>query len=189
MMQSYSNDSITDMFLDFVKKIFKNDSKKYKLATSEKYVPASIIEEFKNEKESIVKSFTFKTKMLLGHLDNNTIGEKSEEFVITVKAESIKGIKKNKFEKWKEVITNSSVLFGNTNKPLHSFSNRNASIKNEKIKKSTSFELSTRFDIKPVIYLDESKIKFKGVRIIDFESLKDYCFKLLEEIEKDIYKI
>jgi hypothetical protein len=189
MMQSYSSDSITDMFLEFLKKFFKNDIRQYKPAVSQKYVPPSIIKEFQNEKESIVKSFTYKTKMLLGHLSETTIGEQAEQFVITVKVESVKGIKKGKIGRWIETFGKTSVGFGNSPQQLSKFANRKASIKNEKLNKSTSFELSNNFDIKPVIYLTDSKIKFKSQRVIDFDSLRDFCFKILTEVEADIYKL
>lgn len=128
--------------------------------------------------------------MILGYLSDTTVREQSEEFIITVKVDSVKGINKSKVGKWVESIGNSSIRLGKSPRQLSTFTDRKASIKNKNLNKSASFELSNdNFDIKPVIFLTESKIKFKNKRVIDFDSLKELCFKILSEIEKDIYKI
>lgn len=185
MIQSYSNDSITNDFLKFVKKFFYHESKKYKEAASERYVPSSIIEEFKEQ--SIVKSFSFKQKMLLGHLDNSTVGENKKEFFVTINVVSKDGIRKKDYDKWMKSMGEGKFAVGKTTTPFTDFSDKKATIKNEKIGKSTSFDITNKFDIKPVIYLDDSKINFLGPRKIDFDSLKKFCFKILKEIETEVY--
>lgn len=185
MVQSYSNDSITTDFVKFVKAFFSHESKKYKEATSEKFVPKSIIEDFKAQ--SIVKSFSFKSNVLIGHIDNRTIGERAEEFIVTVKVESKNGIRKNDYDKWMTNMSEGQFIIGKAIKRFKDFSNKKATIKNSSSNKSSSFELTRKFDVTPVIYLDDTKINFNGKKI-DFSSLKQYCFKILKEISAEIYK-
>lgn len=184
MIQSYSSDSITTFFSNFIKNFFESPIRGYKAAVISKYIPPSIIEDF--QKKSIVKSFSFRTSMILGHLAEKTLGENGEEFVVTVKVESKKGINKSKFDKWKNTFTKGTIGIGSALKTFGEFRDGKASIRNDK-NKSSSFQLSNTFEIKPVIYLDDDNIKFLSPKVIDFESLKGFCFKILEEIEENVY--
>jgi len=184
MVQSYSNESVTTLFVDFIKKFFEKESRGYKEATIKKYIPPSYIEEF--QRNAVVKSFSFETRMVLGHLATETLGKAGEKFKITVKVESEDGIKKSMFDKWKETISKSKIGLGTNTKTFADFSRGKASIQNQN-KKSSSFELSRTFDIQPTIYLDGDKIKWKTEKEIDFISLREYCFSVLAEINDSVY--
>lgn len=185
MIQSYSNESVTTLFADFVKKFFAKEARGYKEATIKKYVPQSYIDDF--QKHAKVKSFTFETRMLLGHLAAETIGEKEEKFKVTVKIESEDGISKRRYDKWKNTLQRSKIGLGSNSTTFENFARGKAAIENQNKKKST-FELQRDFDIQPVIYLEEPEIKWKTDRELDFSTVKNYCFKILNEIEKDVYK-
>ncbi len=96
MIQSYTDDSISDVFLNCIKDLFH--IKGYKKPKTPKFVPQAIIEEFSND--SFIKKFTYSSRFLLSQLSNNPIGEKDQHFNIKIEVVSTDDIPKGALPSW-----------------------------------------------------------------------------------------
>lgn len=179
-IQSYTSDSISDIFIDFISKFFGKRIN-YKKAKIEKYVPESIKNEFRENSE--IKKFYFSNRFLFEHQSNNPIREEREEFNIKIEAVSKNGIRTNKLDIWLYEIGNK--LFNN--RSLLNFTKGKVYIKNTETKKETPFKINTNFDIKPIILL-ENRVELDEFGLPNINQLRDYCFELLDsEIIDDLY--
>jgi hypothetical protein len=185
IMHSYSSDSVTDIFLEFLKDFFSNKERGYKKCKSERFFPKSIADEF--ERNSSVRKFTYSTRMLVGTLEGESIKTEKKEFNIKIEATAEQNIKRSDLETWLRTLHKSVISIGNGKKELKDFEKGRVSLQSKINKKETTFEIQKDFKIKPTIYLDESKVKMNQDGTPDFSSLKDYCFTLLEEIKKEVY--
>jgi hypothetical protein len=187
IIHSYSTDSITDVFIDFLKDFFSNKERGYKKPKSERYFPKAIAEEF--EKNSSIRKFSYSTRMIVDTLDDEPIKVSKKEFNIKIEAVAEKNINRSELEKWLRTLQNSVLSIGKGKKAFKDFEKEKVSLQNDITKKETPFEIQKDFKIKPVIYLDSTKVKMNEEGIPDFNSLKNFCFTLMEDIKREIYPI
>lgn len=172
-LQCYSTDTISDIFTDFIRYHF-NKQGVYRKAKVEKFVPRRLIEEFTDH--SNIKKFTYTSRFVFDQLFSQSIGEIEEEFTIKIEATPKDGLPKESLGQWIDAI--GKKMFGN--RRLAEFNKGKVYLKNEQTKKETPFDISSDFEIKPVIYL-EGRIDIGEDGIPNFEQLSDYCMKLLDE--------
>ena len=181
-IHSYSTDSISDIFVDFIGTLFTKQGL-YKKALIERFVPKRIVEEFKEHSE--VKKFTFSTRFVFDQLTNEPIIEDPEEFLIKIELVSKKGLKKGSLKYWTSSI--GAKLFNN--KKLQEFQNGKVYLQDLQTKKESPFDITSDFEIKPIIYLND-RISVDEDGIPNFDELKEYCFTLLEkEIIPEMYHL
>ena len=179
-IQSYSTETISDIFSEFIKTFFSLQGS-YKKAKVEKFVPTRLVNEFRNS--SNVKRFTFNTRFVFNQLSNSPIGLEEEEFVIKIEAVSKHGLSKESLPNWINAV--GSKVFNST--PLSNFNKGKVYLKNTDSKKETPFDIDSDLEIKPVIYL-ENRISIGMDGIPNFSELSDYCANLLEnEIIPEMY--
>jgi hypothetical protein len=179
-IQSYSTDSISDIFTDFISRFF-SAQKLYRKARIEKFVPKRIVEEFKNH--SCIKKFSFSNRFVFNQLSENPIGTETEEFIIKIEAVAKNGLPKNALKNW--INTMGEKIF--SNKKLENFNNGKVYLQDLNSKKESPFDISSDLDIKPIIYL-EDRITVDDDGIPNFIELKNYCTLLLNnEIIPEMY--
>jgi hypothetical protein len=173
MIQSYSSDSITDIFTDFLQKYFKKDGL-YKKAKIERFFPQHIIEQFKEH--SNIDRFTFSKRFLVNQLSDEPYQQQEEEFVVKIEVVSKQGLPKNTGQNWLK--TFEQKIFDNVK--LSSFPSKKGYLKNEHTKKTCSFEIDDN-EIRPVIYLENEGIEVGLDGLPNFSQLETFCKKLLKE--------
>ncbi len=179
-LQCYSTDSISDIFTDFISKLFTSQGL-YKKAKIEKFVPRRIINDFKNH--SNVKKFTFTSRFVFDHHNEESIGRQEEEFVIKIEAVSKNGLSKESLPSWLTSI--GSKIFNS--QPLADFNKGKVYLKNVHTNKETPFDIDSDLEIKPVIYL-EGRIDIGIDGLPNFSQLSEYCMNLLDnEIIPEMY--
>ena len=178
-LQSYTTDSISDIFTDFIKSFFSKQGI-YNKARVEKFVPKQIAEEFKNNCQ--VKRFTFSNRFILSEMTNEPINYDLEEFVIKVEVVSKNGLPKKSLPNWIKTIGDIFV----SKKQLSEFNKGKVHLKNKN--KESSFEINSKnIDIKPIIYL-ENRIDIGDDGLPNFKQLSKYCLDLLQnEIIPEMY--
>ncbi len=179
-LQSYSTDSISDIFTEFISKLFKSHGT-YTKAKIDKFVPRRIINDFKNN--SNVKKFSFTSRFVFDHHNEESIGQEEEEFSIKIEAISKNGLSKESLPSWLTSI--GSKMFNS--QPLSGFSKGKVYLKNTQTNKETPFDIDSDLEIKPVIYL-EGRIDISIDGLPNFSQLSQYCINLLDnEIIPEIY--
>ncbi|MBW8326541.1 MAG: hypothetical protein K0M50_17385 [Prolixibacteraceae bacterium] len=178
MLQSYSEDSIRDVFTTFIKPFFSTTG--FYHLSIDAYVPKQYIDEFK--KGAALKGISFTKNLLIGYIGKGHSKEELEEFNIRIEIKP--NGHKSSLKKIKELIQKLSPIQFNENK-LEEFSKR-IYLENPKSEKSAYYDLEKDLDaIKPTIYL-ENRISMSIEGIPDFVELKDYCFNLLDTLKKEI---
>lgn len=179
-IQSYTTDTISDIFTEFIKSIFYQKGV-YNKAKVEKFVPKRIADEFRNHSQ--IKRFKFSNRFVFDQMTNNPIGVEYEEFIIKVEAVSKNGLPKESLSNWLKSI--SSKLFDR--RALGSFNNGKVYLKNTETTNESAFDINSDFDIKPVIYL-RGRVEIKEDGLPNFEDLSKFCLTLLDkEIIPEVY--
>jgi len=180
MIQSYSSDSITDIFTEFLQNYFKKENY-YKKPKIERFFPRHIIEQFKLH--SNIDKFSFSNRFFVSQLSDEPYQQEEEEFVVKIEAVSKNGLPKAALSNWLNVL--GQKLFDNTN--LSSFSNRKVYLKNEQTKKSSPFVLDEN-EIRPIIYLENHGIEVSIDGLPNFSQLETFCENLLvQQIIPEIF--
>lgn len=181
-IQGYSADTITDIFLEFIRGLFQKDKLYYK-PTYQKYIPKEMRAKFYSE--SIVKKFVFTSKFLFNQFKKEHIGKKTEEFVVKIEASASNGLELDEGGNWLEVIK--STLFG-TRKKARALSDFDGKVylKNTRTNREVAYELTDdEKNIKPGIYLDDY-INVQENGLPNFAQLKSFCFELLETVLQEL---
>lgn len=179
-VQSYTADTISDIFTDFISSFFSRQGL-YRKAKVEKFVPKRIADEFRNHSQ--IKKFTFSSRFVFDQMTNEPIGVEEEEFIIRVEAVSKNGLPKESLGNWIKSI--GSKVF--SSRELAQFNKGKVYLKNTETKKESPFDIASGLDIKPVIYL-EGRIDVEEDGRPNFEQLSDYCVNLLDnEIIPEMY--
>jgi len=185
MLQSYTDDTITDVFISFLRSALKTEGF-YKPEIDTK-CPDLIKEEFK--KYSLVKEIRYRENIILNEVEGNSNID-TKEVVVEIKITA-----KNEGEKLPK--------FANLRRRLGLFSLKTSKSKGKSDTISleefqtkvgtlangshiSSFVLDSDFDIKPRIYL-QNHIQLQPDGTPEWESLKTYCKELLVEIKKEVY--
>jgi len=180
MLQSYSDDSIDTVMKKFWLNFFSCSGQFYH-PEIKRFVPNSVIEDFKNE--ATVSSLVFTTEIPGETLLDDTRSTVGRNYKITVKVEPTKkNFSIGEFIETIEPIKKTS--FGKILK-LGQFIKRTGYLKDNQTNKTSPFELGSSFEIQPTISLSKY-ISFDNDDT-DFDKIKDYCFNLLQEIKPEIY--
>jgi hypothetical protein len=180
-LQSYSTETITDIFTDFLSSLFTHTPNFFK-PTISKFVPDQLKEEFKNS--SIVQRFSYSTRYMDRDIPGEAFNdEENQELIVKVEIVASKGIDKSRIRVWREKIE-AGILYG---KRLRDYTEKKGYLKNEANKKQAIFKLDTDFEIKPMIPLEDKINIVNGSP--NFAELKDYCLTLLEDtIIPEVYR-
>lgn len=179
-VQSYTADTISDIFTDFISSFFSKQGL-YRKAKVEKFVPKRIADEFRNHSQ--IKKFAFSSRFVFDQMTNEPIGVEEEEFIIRVEAVSKNGLPKESLGNWINSI--GSKVF--SSRELAQFNKGKVYLKNTETNKESPFDIASDLDIKPVIYL-EGRIDVEEDGHPNFEQLSDYCVNLLDnEIIPEMY--
>ena len=183
MLQSYTEDSIRDVFSNFLKPFFS--AKGFYNIKIDIYTPKQYVDEFKNK--SVLKGITYTKNLLVGHIGEQN-EEDIEEFTIRIEVKPPKKIEKNtntvSLGKIKNWIEKFNPLTFKDNK-LEDFSKR-IYLGNAQTDKAAYYDLEKDLDsIKPTIYL-ENRIIIDNNGIPDFAELKKYSLELLDTLKNEI---
>jgi len=180
LIQSYSDDAIDRVMHKFWKNFFCYETIFYQPKIS-RFVPKSIIEDFKNN--ATISSLTFSTEIPSETLLEKTIKTTTRNYKVTVSVKPTKDdIPMDEFEDTVDQIQ--ETLF-TSSMHLSQFTNKTGMLKDNSTNKSSPFDLGSSFAIKPSILL--SKYIVINENASDFERIRKYCFMLLKEIKCEIY--
>lgn len=179
MIQSYSGDSIDSVMKIFFKN-FLSVSGVFKPAKISRFVPESIINDFKNK--SMVSNLKFTTEVLGKTLLNRSSKLKQRKFRVTVQITPIEG--DFTVDEFEDSINSISQVVVTKNR-LKDFLRKKGTLRDITTNSQSPFVLGSDFEIQPVIMLSKY-IDFKEDKM-DFEKVKTYCMELLNEIKPQIY--
>ena len=186
MIQNFGTDTVSDLFMKFLEKLYSNELRGYKRAKSERFIPKYIIEDFRENSE--LKTFKFTSDFVIDEHSSAPISQRKEIFKIKIIAESKSGIIKDKLDAVLNLLKSGSIAIGKNNKKLESFSSNVVTIRDKRNGREKPFKLSNRFEIQPAIFLNDIDGLTDG-NTIRYEKLRDYCINLLSKIKPEIYPI
>lgn len=171
ILQNYTSDQIADIFLPFVKGLFK--ASKFSLnATLSEFMPLEMQNDFKEI--STIKKFEFSNQYLISDLDKDTksAGNFNVKLVVT---SNDKTINLNNLPFWRRVMKKIKFeIPGNEARLIESFNNQVAYIKDD-----TSKSNPTRFT------LDDDLLKIKAtIYLINYIGLEENKIPKWKELEK-----
>ncbi|TWI17204.1 hypothetical protein IQ31_03940 [Sphingobacterium siyangense] len=179
LLQSYTDDSIDAVMKKFWKN-FLSFPTTFNHPRISKYVPERIINDFKNS--ATISNFTYTTDMPGETLLQSVSHTENQNFKITIKIEPTKnGVNMEDLENIIAPIEEATFK----SFPLGMFNRKKGTLKDSSTGKTTPFELDNNFEIKPSIVL--SKYISINHDESDFERIKDYSFKILEDLKKEIF--
>ena len=181
VIQSYTEDSIKDVFINFLKPFFSTTG--FFNLNIENYTPKEYIEKFKEK--STIKGISFTKNVLINHYSKELSKEIEETYSIRIEVKP--KTEKASISKVKNIIEWLSPVKFN-NKELGEFSKR-IYLGNDSTDKAAYYDLENDLEtIKPKIYL-ENLIEIDEDGLPDFVQLKEFCFELLKTLKKEIYII
>ena len=181
MIQSYTEDSIRDVFISFLRTFFSGNG--YYSVTVDPFVPKAYVEKFKEGAK--VRGFSFTSNMIIGEdLSTAKKGEQAELFRIRIEADVPEGSDKS----LKTILRRLGFLSKKefNGKKLEDFKTR-IYLQNTNPSRNANayYDLEKDLDtIKPTIYLDD-EIDTNNDGMPNFEQLKTFCFNLLESVKKE----
>lgn len=179
MLQSYTDDTIDTVMKKFWKNFLSFPSA-FNQPTMTKYVPQSIIDDFK--RNSKVSSFTYSTEVPGTILLEAPTSTNQRTYKVSVKITPDDDLSVAEFESTAESLSNT--LFTRI-LTLGQFRKKKGTLKDDSTSKTSPFDIGSSFEIEPVIFLSKY-ITINGDSS-DFERIKTYCFGLLETIRPEIY--
>lgn len=178
LLQSYSSDTISDIFNSFLSKLFSS-SRDFQKPKIEKFIPKDIIQEFKQN--GVVTRFSFTSRYVEEEMPGLAFIENDNEVAVSIVITTKKGIALDDLNDFRENIENVDV-FG---KQLSHFTNKKGYLINTEKNKGTPFKLNGG-EIQPIIYLEGIVEINNGIP--NFGQIKDFCFNLLEDtIKPEVY--
>lgn len=181
MLHSYTDDSITTSFKNFLSKIFQF-SKRYYKAIIQSYCPDVIKEEFRHG--SVVKKFSFTKKTVITNILRNVpVQDHDVSFKIKIELTSDRDISRERINEYIPLLK--TLGFGDEEN-LEQLETYDGKVYLSKNNKETPFVIDGDFDISPCIYL-EGRIGLEADGTPFWSELKDYCFELLPAIKQEIY--
>jgi hypothetical protein len=180
MVHSYSDESIDGIIRHFFQNLFKKE-KVFNAPKIDRYVPPSIIQDFKNS--AAVSGLSFSTEVPSKTLLEKSVKAVNKHYKVEVKITPIdQPLSMDEFDNAKSPLQNTSV----GGLILANFRRRVGILQDSKTNKTSPFALDSSFDIKPVIPLSKY-LTFGTDDEKNFKLIKDYCFKLLKVIKSEIY--
>lgn len=183
IFQSYPQESIRLEFVNFLSKNIFRHRGSYNKIEAEAYLTKSIKDEFKNG--ATVSRMTFTDRVLKDVIsEKKSFANEPDQYRIKVVIEPIgeNKLSYNNFDRFSffEKIKNKKVF----NKTLGSYAKKKGQLSKNGDK--TAFTIGGTEDILPIVRLGSGYLDDK--EIPNFESIKKYCFKLLEEVKDEFYE-
>lgn len=180
ILQNYTSDQIADIFLPFVKVLFKVNKLSYNASLRE-FMPKEMQENFKEN--SSVKKFVFSNQYLISEMDEGVKSTGNFTINITVSA-SDKDVKVENLPFWKKIMKKIKIdVPGNDPRLVESFNRQIAYIKDDSSKSNpTKFDLDDDLlKIKATIYL-ENYIKLEENRVPVWKELEKFAVEMLTDV-------
>lgn len=164
----------------FMEEIFKTKGRTFML---ERYVPQSIIEEYKEDSE--VDSFTFTDTIITPLIDENDIVNEENKCKVSIKKSLPEGERPN-YDSTQNLLSkigSATIKFGKDVKKLGDFRSRKGSLKKNANK--YLFDISENLKIKPIIPIKEDIYDIDN-SILKRDEIRKMCNEILDQIKKEI---
>ena len=150
----------------------------------ERYVPQSLIDEYKNA--GIIDNFTFTDSIITGVNDGHGVEQIEQKYEVTIR---ITPTRENKpryglFGHALDFIGQGNFKIGNTTKSLSNFNKKKGTLKKED--KSYSFTIGDDLKIKPMITIDD-ELQDEDTGMLKRTDIRTMCNNLLAQIRGDVY--
>lgn len=186
ILHSYTRDQIADIFLLFIRKLFKVLEFTYN-AKSQEFMPREIQDEFKER--SIVQKFKFANRVLVNEMEEGVI--MNEEFSISIEINSLGGkINLKNLPKWRKKLGEAILgIPSNPERELSTFNKQLGYLKSSNVRSNpTKFELNgENIKLNATIFL-ENYVRLKENGIPYWEDLKVFAKNTLNNrIKPEVY--
>ena len=167
----------------FLEENLKTNRSRIKL---ERYIPQSIIEEYKVG--GVVDSFTFTDIMTSSVIDGQGVEPEERVFGVSVKISLPEGNRPdyNTIQNVLSQLGNATIDLGTGIKRLSEFHKQKGALKKEE--KKYTFEIGENLKIKPVIPINDN-MQDEESSILKRNEIKDMCDEVLNQIHNDVYPI
>lgn len=168
-----------DLFMTEVFKTFRHAVK------IERFVPQSIINEYKNE--GLVDSFTFTDAITTSTVDGQGIELAEKTYGVTIKITLPEDERPdyNTIQQALQMLGNGTIRLGNEMKHLSEFGKKKGSLQKEE--KKYTFEVGDDLRIKPMIPI-EDEMQDEENSILRRDDIKNMCDEVLEQIRNEVYR-
>ncbi len=169
-----------EIFLEELLKTYRNRIK------LERFVPQSVIEEYKDE--GVVDSFTFTDVMTASIIDGKDAEPEEKNFGVSIKISIPEGERPD-YSTIQNILVQlgkATVNLGTGLKKLADFSTQKGSLKKEERK--YTFEIRDGLKIRPIIPIDEN-FQDEEHCILKRVEIKRMCDEVLDQIKPEIYPI
>lgn len=152
----------------------------------ERYIPQSIIEEYKEG--GVVESFTFTDIMTSSVIDGQGAEPEERVFGVSVKISLSEGNRPD-YSALQNILLqlgNATIDIGTGIKRLSEFNKQKGALKKEE--KKYTFEIGENLKIRPIIPIDDN-MQDEESSILKRDEIKDMCNEVLNQILNDVYPI
>lgn len=165
----------------FITEVFKTPRYAVKI---ERFVPQSIINEYKDE--GVVDSFTFTDAITTSVIDGQGIELEEKRYGVTIKI-TLPEDERPEFDVVQQMLQwlgNGAISLGNSVMHLSEFGKKKGSLQKEE--KKYSFEVGDGLKIKPMIPIDD-ELQDEDNSILRRDEIKTMCDEVLAQIMEEVY--
>lgn len=165
----------------FITEVFKTPRYAVKI---ERFVPQSIINEYKDE--GVVDSFTFTDAITTSVIDGQGIELEEKRYGVTIKI-TLPEDERPEFDVVQQMLQwlgNGAISLGNSMMHLSEFGKKKGSLQKEE--KKYSFEVGDDLKIKPMIPIDD-ELQDEDNSILRRDEIKTMCDEVLAQIMEEVY--
>lgn len=165
----------------FITEVFKTPRYAVKI---ERFVPLSIINEYKDE--GVVDSFTFTDAITTSVIDGQGIELEEKRYGVTIKI-TLPEDERPEFDVVQQMLQwlgNGAISLGNSVMHLSEFGKKKGSLQKEE--KKYSFEVGDDLKIKPMIPIDD-ELQDEDNSILRRNEIKTMCDEVLAQIMEEVY--
>ncbi|MBO5632531.1 MAG: hypothetical protein J5965_26045 [Aeriscardovia sp.] len=165
----------------FITEVFKTPRYAVKI---ERFVPQSIINEYKDE--GVVDSFTFTDAITTSVIDGQGIELEEKRYGVTIKI-TLPEDERPEFDVVQQMLQwlgNGAISLGNSVMHLSEFGKKKGSLQKEE--KKYSFEVGDDLKIKPMIPIDD-ELQDEDNSILRRNEIKTMCDEVLAQIREEVY--
>lgn len=165
----------------FITEVFKTPRYAVKI---ERFVPQSIINEYKDE--GVVDSFTFTDAITTSVIDGQGIELEEKRYGVTIKI-TLPEDDRPEFDVVQQMLQwlgNGAISLGNSVMHLSEFGKKKGSLQKEE--KKYSFEVGDDLKIKPMIPIDD-ELQDEDNSILRRDEIKTMCDEVLAQIMEEVY--
>ena len=165
----------------FITEVFKTPRYAVKI---ERFVPQSIINEYKDE--GVVDSFTFTDAITTSVIDGQGIELEEKRYGVTIKI-TLPEDERPEFDVVQQMLQwlgNGAISLGNSEMHLSEFGKKKGSLQKEE--KKYSFEVGDDLKITPMIPIDD-ELQDEDNSILRRDEIKTMCDEVLAQIMEEVY--